>query len=379
MSNPDYTDADGTHYTWIQATGYVQTLAVDDIRKGDVLAYNYAGSGVVVDVRPASRCFVTITSVEKGRVFQHRRKLGTRVPHWRRGEVVPTLSGPIPEDAPRRTRELDLRVVEAETVDPVAEPESPRRFTSAWLRHQLTTSREAVARLHARAYLSTVPATAPYVSVLSEDDARFEVETLAANGRIREACGEVDGSAARRRKAERIDRGVSALEASIDDPTEADRLKARLAEIDAARERIARGERRFPIRDVTAEELAEEDAAMLKSDRDDEARERLASIAATGDTEWPFERWLAASGAKFNPFATVVPVAFALLLAWTAFTAGQQATAHCQDPDAARKARREMEILRYAVDDEDRDDGFQGRVSPPADVSTSAQPFQEVG
>jgi hypothetical protein len=153
-------------------------------------------------------------------------------------------------------------------------------------------------------------------------------------------------------------------------------FEARLAEVDEARERIARGERRFPIRDVTADELAEDHAATLKSDLDDERGERLAGIAANGDTEWPFERWLAASGAKFNPFATVVPVSFAVLLAWTAFAAGQQAAAHHQDPDAARKARH-LSHIEGAVCDAEQ--GFEGRVSPPAGVSDSARPFQEVG
>jgi hypothetical protein len=115
-------------------------------------------------------------------------------------------------------------------------------------------------------------------------------------------------------------------------------------------------------RDVTAEELSEDHAATLKSDRDDEARERLNGIAA---------------GA-----GPVVPVAFAAAFAWFAMSAGFAARGpvpYRASETSARAARQEERILRIAVDDEDCEDGFQGLVSPPADVPASARPFQEVG
>lgn len=89
-----------------------------------------------------------------------------------------------------------------------------------------------------------------------------------------------------------------------------------------------------------------------------------------------FPSWARVTG---HPDARFVPVALAVLLAWTAFAAGQQAArAHVQTDDAARKARQATHVLLKSVDDEDLSDGFQGRVSAPAGTPQAARPFREV-
>lgn len=116
------------------------------------------------------------------------------------------------------------------------------------------------------------------------------------------------------------DRGPSALAAAIDAPAEAERLKARLDEIDAAAEYHPEGAKPWPVSGLA-----------------------------------------------------VVPVAFAVALAWTAFAAGRQVSvAHVPTEDSARKARHAFHVESAIYDAEQ---GYEGRVTPPAGVPRAARPF----
>lgn len=87
----------GEKAIWLQGVGYVAAKPIEQFRKGDIIAYNYNGTGIFISKKEVSPKFWEITTKGEGiysnKVYHRRVKKGTLKPYYKpRKKAKPKLT-----------------------------------------------------------------------------------------------------------------------------------------------------------------------------------------------------------------------------------------------------------------------------------------------
>lgn len=100
---------DGVKAIWLQGVGYVPAKPIENFKKGDVIAYNYSGTGIFISKKEASPKFWEITTKEENsnKTWHTRVKKGTLKPYYKPRKKVskPTQKAQtVPKPKPQKKR-----------------------------------------------------------------------------------------------------------------------------------------------------------------------------------------------------------------------------------------------------------------------------------
>ena len=96
---------DGVKSTWLQDVGFVPVKPIEEFSRGDVLAYNWGGTGTFLSKAEASPKFWEIVVEQGGTIYNVKVKKGTLKPYYkprepdkmvRRARATPTPPTPKP-------------------------------------------------------------------------------------------------------------------------------------------------------------------------------------------------------------------------------------------------------------------------------------------